>query len=321
MRSDLRHPPHAPHQWHLTDDVDGFLAHAGDFLRSDPVLHTTPLSVTEKLRTQGPGAYGPKAPLFGRLVSDGEVRATFHRLSGGGLSPTALTPEQADGLAAHLLSLGYVLPHVTAEESTANAFAEAWQRRTGATYAPRVRLRLNRLGTLTPPDPFPAGRGRLVGDSEHEHLMQWCREFAADVGEDVTIDADTWAGTRFAEKHYTYWETPDGTPVSMAGANPLVGGQVRIDPVYTPAHLRGRGYAGAATVEVSRAALAAGAKEVVLYTNAANPTSNALYQRVGYVPVAEVVVYDFSYPTGDAASNGAAPEVAGSEVAGPDVAG
>lgn len=290
-------------QWLLTDDVDDHLARAGGFLRSDPVLHTTALSVAEKVRTLGPTAYGPQAPVFGRLESDGEVRAAFHRLPGGGLSPTALTPEQADGLAAHLLSLGHTLPHVTAEESTANVFAEAWQRRTGAAYSPRVRLRLNRLGTLTPPDPFPEGRGRLVGEPEHEHLMQWCREFAADVEEDVTINADTWAGTRFAEKHYTYWETPDGTPVSMAGVNPLVGGQVRIDPVYTPAHLRGRGYAGAVTVEVSRAARAAGAQEVVLYTNAANPTSNALYQRVGYVPVAEIVVYDFAYP--------AAPDVAG----------
>jgi predicted GNAT family acetyltransferase len=67
-----------------------------------------------------------------------------------------------------------------------------------------------------------------------------------------------------------------------------------VDPVYTPAHLRGRGYAAAATVEVSRAARAAGAEEVVLFTNAANPTSNALYQRVGYVLVTGFAVYDFA---------------------------
>jgi predicted GNAT family acetyltransferase len=86
----------------------------------------------------------------------------------------------------------------------------------------------------------------------------------------------------------------------MAGVDPMVGGQVPVDPVYTPAHLRGHGYAGAVTVEVSRAALAAGATEVVLYTNAANPTSNALYQRIGYVPLTDFAAYDFSY---------AAPEV------------
>jgi predicted GNAT family acetyltransferase len=74
----------------------------------------------------------------------------------------------------------------------------------------------------------------------------------------------------------------------------MVAGMVRVDPVYTPAHLRGRGYAGAVTVEVSRAALTAGATDVVLYANPANPTSNALYQRLGYVPIADFVVYGFA---------------------------
>lgn len=48
------------------------------------------------------------------------------------------------------------------------------------------------------------------------------------------------------------------------------------------------------TVAASRAALAAGAKDVVLLTDPANPTSNALYQRIGYVPIADFRGYDFS---------------------------
>ncbi|MFI0809526.1 GNAT family N-acetyltransferase [Streptomyces echinatus] len=283
-----------PDDWHLTEDVEDFLARAGDFLRSRPALHTMPLTLTEKLRALGPAASGTRGPVFGRLERDGEVHATFHRFPSRGLSVTSLTPEQADTLAARLVALGRPLPYVSADHGTATAFAEAWRRHTGATSSLRVRLHLYRLGTLTPPEPFPEGRGRLVGEQDHEHLMRWCREFAADVGEAVTIDAASWAGTRFAEKRYTYWETPDGTPVSMAGVNPLVAGQVRVDPVYTPAHLRGRGYAAAVTVEVSRAALAAGAEEVVLFTNSANPTSNALYQRLGYERITDFVVYDFT---------------------------
>ncbi|MFI9155888.1 GNAT family N-acetyltransferase [Streptomyces sp. NPDC053367] len=284
-----------PDDWHLTDDLDAFLARTDAFLRSRPVLHNTPLTVFEKLRTEGVRAHGEQPPVFGHLERRGEVRAVFYRLPPRGLSVTPLSPGQADGLAARLVALGYALPSIGAEESTAAAFASAWQRHTGATPAPRVRLHLYRLGTLTPPEPFPAGRGRLVDEERHEQLMRWCGEFAADVGEDVTIDAATWADTRFAEKRYTFWETPDGTPVSMAGVNPMVAGMVRVDPVYTPARLRGRGYAGAVTVEVSRAALAAGAEEVVLYTDAANPTSNALYQRLGYVRVADWAAYDFTY--------------------------
>lgn len=80
----------------------------------------------------------------------------------------------------------------------------------------------------------------------------------------------------------------------MAGMIPMTAGQIRVAPVYTPAHLRGRGYASAATAEASRAALDAGATEVLLFADLANPTSNALYQRIGYVPVADFTVYDFS---------------------------
>ncbi|WP_442814167.1 GNAT family N-acetyltransferase [Streptomyces sp. NBC_00151] len=51
--------------------------------------------------------------------------------------------------------------------------------------------------------------------------------------------------------------------------------------------------AGAVTVQVSRAALAASAKEVVLFTNAAHPTSNALHRRIGFGPVTDFAAYDF----------------------------
>ncbi|MFE0377675.1 GNAT family N-acetyltransferase [Streptomyces inhibens] len=283
-----------PDDWHLTEDVDDFLARAGDFLRSRPALHNTPLTAIERLRTRGADAYGAGATVLGRLESGGEVRAIFFRLPSRGLSLTPLAPEHADTLAAHLAALGHSLPYVSADHSTATAFAESWQRHTGAAPTLSKRIRLYRLGTLTPPEPRPEGRGRVVGEQDHEQLVCWCGEFVDTVGEVPTVDAGSWAGSRFADRHFTFWETPDGTPVSMAAVTSMVAGMVRVDPVYTPAHLRGRGYAGAVTVEVSRAALAAGATDVVLYADPANPTSNALYQRIGYVPVTDCAVYDFS---------------------------
>ncbi len=44
----------------------------------------------------------------------------------------------------------------------------------------------------------------------------------------------------------------------------------------------------------SQAALDAGTGEVVLYTDLANPTSNALYERLGYRPVEDRVVLTFT---------------------------
>ncbi|MGM1064196.1 GNAT family N-acetyltransferase [Saccharothrix sp. Mg75] len=277
-----------PDGWYLTDDVDDFSAGAWDFLRSRPDLHTMLLTTVAKWRERGVG----EDVLFGRLESADGVRAVFCRRATGRLALTPVPAEVADGLAAHLADLGLTLSGVSAVEGTAVAFAGAWGRRTGAVATPGVRVRLYRLGALTPPEPFPAGRGAAPRD--REQVVRWCAGFMEAVGEEPVVDADAWAGTRYADKRYTFWEAPDGTPVSMAGSTAVVGGMVRVDPVYTPARFRGRGYAAAVTVEVSRAALDAGATHVVLFADPANATSNALYQRLGYVPVADVTPYDLA---------------------------
>ncbi|WP_244204565.1 GNAT family N-acetyltransferase [Streptomyces africanus] len=186
------------------------------------------------------------------------------------------------------------------DTAVAAAFAEAWQRHTGATVALGQRQRLYRLGTLTVPRPIPPGRPRIAGEADRELLIRWHDEFVAAVGSGVFQDAAEWADARIEQGGVTFWETPGGTPAAMAGTTPEVAGQVRVSAVYTPSHLRGRGYAGAATAEVSRAALAAGVQEVLLFTDLANPTSNGLYQRIGYRPVADFAVYDFAGPSASA---------------------
>lgn len=76
----------------------------------------------------------------------------------------------------------------------------------------------------------------------------------------------------------------------MAGISLRIAGTARVAPVYTPPEHRGRGYAAAVTAEVSRAARAAGADEVLLFTDLANPTSNGVYTRIGYRAVSDRLV-------------------------------
>ncbi|MFF4400342.1 GNAT family N-acetyltransferase [Streptomyces sp. NPDC001480] len=282
-----------PDHWHLTEDLDEFLSRAGDFLRSRPASHTVALTVTDALRKRGLRLYGDEAPVFGWLAEPGDpVRAALFRTPPHPLNITAVTAEEADALAARLLDLGHAVPGVSAEHGTAAAFAAAWERRTGDGGALRQRQRLYRLADLTVPEPAPDGRARVAGAADRELLARWCEEFADAVGQRGFQEPGAWADARIASGGVTLWETPDGAPVAMAGVTPEVAGQVRVAPVYTPAHLRGRGYAGAATAEVSRVARDAGT-EVLLFTDLANPTSNGLYQRIGYRPVADFAVYGF----------------------------
>ncbi|GHI06937.1 acetyltransferase [Streptomyces cellostaticus] len=283
-----------PDAWHLTHDLDEFLARAGDFLGSRPDLHTVQLTVTQALRKRGLHLYSDQAPLFGTLEDEsGTVRATLLHTPPFPVHPTPLGPQEAEGLAARLADLGRPVTGVTAERDTAASFAAAWQRRTGTAGRIHKRQRLYRLAELSVPQPVPEGRARVAGPADRDLLVRWYGAFMAEVGEPVNQDPGGWADARIGHGGITLWETPDGTPVSMAGATPETAGQVRVAPVYTPAHLRGHGYAGAATAEVSRAALDSGTAEVLLFTDLANPTSNGLYQRIGYRGVADFAVWEF----------------------------
>jgi hypothetical protein len=58
-----------------------------------------------------------------------------------------------------------------------------------------------------------------------------------------------------------------------------------INAVYTPPEQRRRGHATASVAALSAKLLAAGRASCVLFTDLANPTSNAIYRRIGYAPV------------------------------------
>lgn len=297
-------PP--PAAWQLTSDLDEFQSRAAAFLHSEPALHTALLSVTDTLRTRGLHVYGKEDPLFGIRTGDespvsdessvrGEstVSGAFLWTPPHFLALSPLADDAADELAGVLADAGVRLPGVGAESATAAAFAQAWQRRTNATAAVSFPQRLYRLGTLTPPEPAPAGSARVATGADRAQLVRWHGEFHEAIGEKGVRDAGEWADARMAYGGVTLWEAPDGAPVAMAGNTRQVAGQVRVAPVYTPAHLRGQGYAGAVTAAVSRAALVAGADEVLLFTDVGNPTSNARYQRIGFRPVREFTQYSF----------------------------
>lgn len=82
-------------------------------------------------------------------------------------------------------------------------------------------------------------------------------------------------------------------PVSMALVSPPTAGVSRIGPVFTPVDRRGHGYGSAVTAAAAQWASGAGATDVVLFTDLANPVSNAIYRRIGFEPVAEFVRIDF----------------------------
>ena len=90
-----------------------------------------------------------------------------------------------------------------------------------------------------------------------------------------------------------YLWVDDGRPVSMTGAGGLTPNGIRVGPVYTPPGDRGHGYASNLVAQVSQAQLDSGRTYVFLFTDLANPTSNKIYQAIGYEPVNDFDEWEF----------------------------
>ncbi|WP_407562781.1 GNAT family N-acetyltransferase [Streptomyces sp. 184] len=278
--------------WTTTHDLDTFTDAAGLFLRAEPAPHTILLTATTALGAAGLDRFGDGAPEFGWWrAPGGQVAGAYlhtppHPVLLGRMPATA-----AAELAELRAAGGSPTPGVNAGRAAAEAFAGAWTARTGTAGTVEERHRLYRLGELVPPDPAPPGHARPGTGDDGDLLVEWTRQFSAEAGTGAGDPARAVAD-RLAYGGATLWED-GGRPVSYAGITRTVAGMARVAPVYTPPPLRRRGYGAAVTAAVSSAARAAGVRDVLLFTDLANPTSNALYQRLGYEPVEDHLVISF----------------------------
>lgn len=179
------------------------------------------------------------------------------------------------------------IPGVLGPPALAEAVAKHWVGIRGGVWEPATDQRLYRLDEVAWPDPVP-GRLREADSAEADLLTEWGREFAREthIGSGPSIEAvSAWIDSQ----SLYVWD--DEGVVSMAVTRGRTRNGIRIGYVYTPPERRKRGYAGACVAAVSQRMLASGLQFCVLYADLSNPTTNALYQRLGYRPVADVSDY------------------------------
>lgn len=204
-------------------------------------------------------------------------------------------PERAiEPLVDALAARGDELPGVTGPAETARVFADRWARAKRVSATATMRQGLYELTAVVPPHPTAPGALRRVRSDEVEIVASWMAAFATDARlpahEHEVLRRS--AAARIAGGGLYAWEH-EGAPVSMASLQGATPHGIRVGFVFTPPELRGRGYASACVAAVSEQALASGKRFCTLYTDLANPTSNAIYQRVGYRRIGDSVMITF----------------------------
>lgn len=197
--------------------------------------------------------------------------------------------EALDALAHHLIASAWTPPGVHAAPDLAEAFAQCWARHVNVSFVRRTRERIYELRQVIPPSPA-SGALRLATTADAALVTQWARAFTAEALPDETLsleDARELIDIRLTDRTLYVWDD-DGQVVSMAGVSRPTRHGITIGLVYTPPAFRKRGYASACVAALSQRMLDAGFAFCTLYTDLSNPTSNRIYQAIGYRLVCDI---------------------------------
>jgi predicted GNAT family acetyltransferase len=269
------------------DDAEAFRRAATPYLVRDEARHNLVLGISSTL-VQKPDLH----ELFDLwVVSDGDA-VTGAALRTPPLNLVLARPSSDAALHAlvdRLISEGQELPGVVAAIPELEDFVAAWTAEHDVDAALVFRHGIYELREVMPV-PRATGHPRPVTPDDRELVIAWILAFADEV---LPANTERERQVRLVEARLAatddsglwFWE--DGGPVSLSGYGGSTPNGIRIGPVYTPPELRGRGYATSLVAAQSHWLLGTERSMCFLYTDLDNPTSNALYRRIGYRMIAE----------------------------------
>jgi uncharacterized protein len=279
-----------------------FFELAQDYLLKQEAVNNLLLGLTNNL-VKRPDVYGTEVPYFGIVRADAEdtseIVGIAMRTPPRSLILSYIERREALRMIAEDVHTVYsMLPAVTGPKEDSRHFAELWALLSGQKVTPGMFQRIYSVETIIPVTEV-RGSARRAEEPDRELLRRWMRGFHEDAfpREDPISDqvVESWIENRLNPEigGMYFWEDETGQPVSMAGYTGFTPNAVRIGPVYTPHEFRGKGYGSAVTAAVSQMLLDSGRTFCFLFTDLNNPTSNKIYQNLGYQAVCDIDEYVF----------------------------
>ncbi len=194
-------------------------------------------------------------------------------------------------LAAFLHENNWHVPGVIGKPELTQKFVGAWRIKTGVSGRIAMRQRIYGLREVLHPT-YPEGVIRKASESERDFLLKWYDAFYEEALPGLEqIDPQEIARTNLLAGDVYLWI--DKEPVCMADVGRKMINGVCVCHVYSPPETRKRGYATALVAQLSQLMLDNGFQHCCLYTDMDFPTSNHIYQQIGYKAVCDSNVYLF----------------------------
>jgi predicted GNAT family acetyltransferase len=264
-----------------TDDPVVVLERAGALLTREPILNNVLLTLLNAR------AAGSLAGRYWIVDTDDPAGVVFQSPTTFPALVSSMTPDRISAAVDAIAGAAVALPGVSGEAGTAARFAGAWTEATKSSGTPVQGQRIYEVREVVEPRGV-SGRFRPATKDDEPVLVELTDAFMTAIGADG--DASAIVAHRLPLGHFWLWD--DDGAVSVAALSEPTGGVVRVQNVYTPPSLRGRGYASACVAFLSATALG-GDRRCILYTDLANATSNSIYRSIGYRAVAEMLRYRF----------------------------
>ena len=269
------------------ENATSFLERAGEFLLEREAQHNLMLGLSARLRTE-PRLYGEE-PYFAVALDGERVVGATMRTPPHNLILSEMDDDAAlDPIAEDAQAVFGSLPGVVGPKEPVARFSGIWEERTGESASVGIQQRVYRASEAILPEGV-SGSTRAYEEGDRAVVLAWMDAFVTEaLHQAPPEDAVHWLERNLssADSGIELW-VDGGVPVSFSGYGGLTPNGIRIGPVYTPPELRRRGYASALVAELTKTLLDGGRKFCFLFTDLANPTSNSIYQRVGYEPVSD----------------------------------
>lgn len=271
------------------EDTNKFYDRVTEYLLQHESHHCLLLRIVSTL-IRNPKAYNSQ-PYSVTVEAEGDIVAVAIRIPPSNLMVSKIGDLKAlDIIAGDLYKNGETIPGVRGLKVETESFARQWQTLTGQSYELSMQFRTYQLDEVQPITKIP-GYLRPANESDCPLLINWLEAFQIETAGATQQNIELAVERYLGRKSLYFWQ--DEIPVSVVGGTKVSPNAALIGPVYTAPEYRRKGYASASVTAVSQILLDRGCRYCFLFTDLANPTSNHIYQAIGYQPVCDWDEYRF----------------------------